>query len=169
MKRAICQHHGQKFSENPDIKSSRDLIRFSSRDIHTSYKNLVEIYHNIIKSSRDSQQLSYLSYCSRLLNLVETCDIIISSSRDVCICTSSWHTSRYVLSYVHTLRDTHIIMYKRTYTVTLDIEFWDDLKLDTIDWAKRINLFPDEYIHSSVKEHHVPRPVDSIWGVTIES
>ena len=43
-------------------------------------------------------------------------------------------------------------MYKRTYTVTLDIECWDDLKVDSIDWAKAINLFPDEYIHSSVKD-----------------
>ena len=43
-------------------------------------------------------------------------------------------------------------MYKRTYTVTLDIECWDDLKVDSIDWAKAINLFPDEYIHSSVQE-----------------
>ena len=63
--------------------------------------------------------------------------------------------------YIHFEIHTYI-MYKRTYTVTLDIECWDDLKLDTIDWAKRINLFPDEYIHSSVKEHDLPRPVDSI-------
>ena len=54
------------------------------------------------------------------------------------------------------------IMHKRVYTVTLDIECWDDLKLDTIDWAKRVGLFPDEYIHSSVQEHPLPRLVDSI-------
>ena len=53
---------------------------------------------------------------------------------------------------MYTLRDTHLIMHKRTYTVTLDIECWDDLKVDSIDWAKAINLFPDEYIHSSVKD-----------------
>ena len=58
------------------------------------------------------------------------------------------------------------IMYKRTYTVTLDIECWDDLKVEKIDWAKSINLFPDEFIHSSVQELTLPRPVDSIWGVT---
>jgi len=51
-------------------------------------------------------------------------------------------------------------MYKRTYTVTLDIECWDDLKVEKIDWAKSINLFPDEFIHSSVKELSLPRPVD---------
>ena len=53
-------------------------------------------------------------------------------------------------------------MRKRTYTVTLDIDCWDDLKVDKIDWAKAINLFPDEFIHSSVQELDMPRPVDSI-------
>ena len=43
-------------------------------------------------------------------------------------------------------------MHKRVYTVTLDIECWDDPKVDKIDWEK-INLFPDEFIHSSVQEH----------------
>ncbi len=71
------------------------------------------------------------------LHLDETCAII---------CT---YTSRYTY-----------IMHKRVYTVTLDIECWDDLKLDTIDWAKRVGLFPDEYIHSSVQEHPLPRLVD---------
>ena len=56
----------------------------------------------------------------------------------------------------------HIIMHKRVYTVTLDIECWDDLKVDKIDWAKRIGLFPDEYIHSSVQELETARTVDSI-------
>jgi len=53
-------------------------------------------------------------------------------------------------------------MHKRVYTVTLDIECWDDLKVEKIDWAKSINLFPDEFIHSSVQERTLPRPVDSI-------
>ena len=52
------------------------------------------------------------------------------------------------------------IMHKRVYTVTLDIECWDDLKVDKIDWARSINLFPDEFIHSSVQEHPLPRLVD---------
>jgi len=51
-------------------------------------------------------------------------------------------------------------MHKRVYTVTLDIECWDDLKVEKIDWAKSINLFPDEFIHSSVQERTSPRPVD---------
>ena len=54
------------------------------------------------------------------------------------------------------------IMYKRTYTVTLDIECWDDLKVEKIDWAKSINLFPDEFIHSNTKLLRDGVPVDSI-------
>ena len=65
-----------------------------------------------------------------------------------------------MLSYVHTLRDTYIIMHKRVYTVTLDIECWDDLKVEKIDWAKSINLFPDEYIHSSVQDRVAGKTVD---------
>ena len=59
-------------------------------------------------------------------------------------------------------------MHKRVYTVTLDIECWDDLKVDNIDWAKAINLFPDEFIHSSTKLLEDGVPVDSIWSGTIE-
>ena len=61
------------------------------------------------------------------------------------------------------------IMHKCVYTVTLDIECWDDLKVEKIDWAKSINLFPDEFIHSSVQERTSPRPVDRAWSGTIES
>ena len=73
------------------------------------------------------------------LHLDETCAII---------CT---YTSRYTY-----------IMHKFLYTVTLDIECLNDLKVDKINWAKAINLFPDEFIHSSVQERTSPRPVDSI-------
>ena len=71
----------------------------------------------------------------------------LTGVRDSCIL--DVYTSRY-------------IMHKRVYTVTLDIECWDDLKVDKINWAKAINLFPDEFIHSSVQERTLPRPVDSI-------
>jgi len=59
-------------------------------------------------------------------------------------------------------------MHKCVYTVTLDIECWNDLKVDKINWAKAINLFPDEFIHSSVQELTLPRPVDRTWSGTIE-
>ena len=59
-------------------------------------------------------------------------------------------------------------MHKRVYTVTLDIECWDDLKVDSIDWAKAINLFPDEYIHSSVQDRVAGKTVDRTWSGTIE-
>jgi len=60
-------------------------------------------------------------------------------------------------------------MHKRVYTVTLDIECWDDLKVEEIDWAKSINLFPDEYIHSNVQDRVAGKSVDSIWSGTIEA
>ena len=145
-----------KISGNPHIKTSRDLIRFSSREYSQFSENLVEIYHHLIKSSRDSHHHSILSYIE-IIRIQSRVPHMFSYPHIRCI------SSRYMLSYVHTLRDTHTyIMYKRTYTVTLDIECWDDLKVEKIDWAKSINLFPDEFIHSSVQEHPLPRPVDSI-------
>ena len=80
--------------------------------------------------------------------LISSYTHILASSRDMC-----YHM--YIHFEIHTY-----IMYKRTYTVTLDIECWDDLKVEKIDWAKSINLFPDEFIHSSVQELTSPRPVD---------
>ena len=84
------------------------------------------------------------------MNLVETCHHIHTYLHlvEMCaiICT---YTSRY-------------IMHKRVYTVTLDIECWDDLKVEKIDWAKSINLFPDEFIHSNTKLLRDGVPVDSI-------
>ena len=53
-------------------------------------------------------------------------------------------------------------MHKCVYTVTLDIECWDDLKVEKIDWAKSINLFPDEFIHSSVQDLGAGKAVDSL-------
>ena len=53
-------------------------------------------------------------------------------------------------------------MHKCVYTVTLDIECWNDLKVDKINWAKAFNLFPDEFIHSSTKHLEDRVPVDSI-------
>ena len=86
------------------------------------------------------------------MNLVETCHHIHTYLHlvEICaiICT---YTSRYTY-----------IMHKRVYTVTLDIECWDDLKVEKIDWAKSINLFPDEFIHSNTKLLENGVPVDSI-------
>ena len=61
-----------------------------------------------------------------------------------------------MLQYVHTHRDYCTgIMHKKCYTVTLDIECWDDLPIHKVDWAKAISLFPDEYIHSSICEREL--------------
>ena len=59
IRRAVCQHHGQKNPETLTKKTSRDCRETSSRDI-------------LIKSSRDSHHhsLSHILYEHR--NLVET-------------------------------------------------------------------------------------------------
>ena len=146
-----------KISENPHIKSSRDLINFSSRDSHKFSENLVETYHQSLVETLSIIQYSYI-VCE--YESSRDTRIIITSSRDVCICSYTLH-----LVEIHAIICTYTsryIMHKRVYTVTLDIECWDDLKLDSIDWAKRVGLFPDEFIHSSVQEHPLPRLVDSI-------
>ena len=61
-------------SGNPHIKSSRGLIRFSSRD-------------TLIKSSRDSHHHSYTLIVRDYQNLVESATSSYTSSRDVCIYT----------------------------------------------------------------------------------
>ena len=146
-------------SGNPHIKSSRGLIRFSSRDTHNISENLVDIYHHSHKvQSRLSSSFNTLisieiTESSRDGHLVETG----IQSRCVHILTYLTHALDSCILDVYTSR---YIMHKRVYTVTLDIECWDDLKVEKIDWAKSINLFPDEFIHSSVQERTSPRPVD---------
>ena len=136
-------------SRNPDKKTSRDTYKFS--------ENLVETYHHSHKSSRDSHHHSILSY-------IEI--IRIQSRLHTCIQTSLYHhIHTYILtpaldSCIMCVYTSRYIMHKCVYTVTLDIECWDDLKVEKIDWAKSINLFPDEFIHSSVQERTSPRPVD---------
>ena len=135
-------------SRNPHIKTSRDLIEKPSRDCReTSSRDI------LIKSSRDSHHHSLSHILYEHQNLVETgiqsrcVHILIQLTPALDSCIIQVYTSRY-------------IMHKRVYTVTLDIECWDDLKVEKIDWAKSINLFPDEFIHSSVQEHQLPRLVD---------
>ena len=79
-----------KISGNPHIKSSRVLIRFSSREYSQFSKNLVEIYHHLIKSSRDSHHHSYTLIHSRLSESSRECHICshihtyVASRRDTC-------------------------------------------------------------------------------------
>ena len=149
MRKGVCQVSGHKNLGIHTFFQSRLPRKFQSR-----------FSHNLIKSSRDSQHHSSSLYHTRILNLVETYHIhldelyhhthtYLTGVRDSCIL--DVYTSRYTY-----------IMHKCVYTVTLDIECWNDLKVDKIDWARSINLFPDEYIHSSVQELTSPRPVDSI-------
>lgn len=45
-----------------------------------------------------------------------------------------------------------MIAHKRLIRVTLDIECYDDLDLDAINWRQLLELEGDEEVHSSVKE-----------------
>ena len=119
---------------NPHIKSSRDLIIFPSRDSHKFSKNLVENILSIIKSSRDSHHHSLSHILYEHQNLVETG----IQSRCVHILTYLTHALDSCILDVYTSR---YIMHKCVYTVTLDIECWDDLKVE-IDWAKRSIFSP---------------------------
>ena len=45
-----------------------------------------------------------------------------------------------------------MIAQKRLVRVTLDIECYDDLDVENIDWKELLELEGDEGVHSSVKE-----------------
>ena len=45
-----------------------------------------------------------------------------------------------------------MIAQKRIVRVTLDIECYDDLDVENIDWKELLELEGDEEVHSSVKE-----------------
>ena len=45
-----------------------------------------------------------------------------------------------------------MIAQKRLVRVTLDIECYDDLNLEDLDWKELLELEGDEEVHSSVKE-----------------
>ena len=155
---------------------NEEFVNITGRKIRKSWQNLVEtsafflveIYHILIKSSRDSHHHSYTLILFEINRTRRDCQLE-SSRAYIIIFTHIYLT--YVrdscILDVYTSRYTYI-MHKRVYTVTLDIECWDDLKVEKIDWAKSINLFPDEFIHSSVQELSLPRPVDRTWSGTIE-
>ena len=45
-----------------------------------------------------------------------------------------------------------MIAQKRLVRITLDIECYDDLDLENIDWKELLDLEGDEEVHSSIKE-----------------
>jgi hypothetical protein len=47
---------------------------------------------------------------------------------------------------------TPMIAQKRLVRVTLDIECYDDLDLENMNWAEVLELEGDESVHSSIKE-----------------
>ena len=56
-----------------------------------------------------------------------------------------------MIQYAHIARD---LMYaqKRLVSVTLDIECYDDLELEDLDWREMLDLQGNENVHVSIKE-----------------
>jgi len=46
----------------------------------------------------------------------------------------------------------HMLAQKRLVRVTLDIECYDDLDLDDMNWHELLQLEPNEFVQSRVKE-----------------
>jgi hypothetical protein len=46
-----------------------------------------------------------------------------------------------------------MLMQKRSITVTLDIDCYDDLDVNDIDWKDLLELEGDENVHVSIKEN----------------
>lgn len=52
----------------------------------------------------------------------------------------------------HTTHEVHMYARKRTVSITLDIECYDDLPLEDLDWREVLDLQGDENVHVSIKE-----------------
>ena len=52
--------------------------------------------------------------------------------------------------------------HKRIVSVTLDIECYDDLELENLDWREVLDLQGDEKVHVNIKEL-----ADIYWYVTV--
>jgi len=116
------------------------LIEIPVRDFSFNLVETLSIIHHLYIILEYQNLVETYTYTSRrdYEHIHTHIDI---STRCAIICT---YTSRLLHS-----------MHKRCYTITLDVECWDDLPIHDIDWAKAINLFPDEYIHSSICEREL--------------
>ena len=52
----------------------------------------------------------------------------------------------------HTSHEIHMYAQKRLVSVTLDIECYDDLELEDLDWREMLDLQGDENVHVSIKQ-----------------
>ena len=52
----------------------------------------------------------------------------------------------------HTSHEIHMYTHKRVVSVTLDIECYDDLDLEDMDWNEVLGLEGDENVHITIKE-----------------
>lgn len=64
------------------------------------------------------------------------------------------HYAWYNVVYAHTSASRHMITHaKRLVRVTLDIECYEDLDLDNIEWSDVLGLEGDEVVDVSVKDY----------------
>lgn len=47
-----------------------------------------------------------------------------------------------------------MIAHKKLVRITLDVECYDDLDLENINWAKLLQLEGDENVHAKVQDYH---------------
>jgi len=95
---------------------------YQMRDNHMQSRDMHEGYENDDDYARDSCDYDTLAYRHY-----------------------AWynkHTSHEILMYAH----------KRIVSVTLDIECYDDLELEDLDWREVLDLQGDEKVYVSIKE-----------------
>lgn len=51
---------------------------------------------------------------------------------------------------------THTVAYKNRYQITLELEVYDDLNVNKINWETALGLEGDESVHASIKSLDVP-------------
>ena len=63
------------------------------------------------------------------------------------------HYAWYNLVHTHvTIMQAYTLAQKRTVRVTLDVECYDDLTLEDLDWKDLLELEGDECVHASIKD-----------------
>ena len=68
------------------------------------------------------------------------------------------HYAWYNLVHTHiTIMHAHTLAQKRTVRVTLDVECYDDLNLEDLEWKDLIGLEGDESVYATIKE------VEPLW------
>jgi hypothetical protein len=122
---------------------------YDDYEFHYEYNNesytldLDEIYEHYIHTSYNTQ---------------DTYEIDDEYARDTCDYDALAY-KHYAWYHIHITHRTRIMYtHKRIVCVTLDIECYDDLYLEDLDWKSLLDLEGDENVHVSIKE-----PAEVYW------